>query len=96
MARLTVSGFVCAATVMIGALVSTVPARADSVGCQKTIATQLRKFKKVYLKANIKCLKKENDGAIPGPCPDSETLLKIQDKIKNEKYLQKRYGALGA
>ena len=80
MARLTVSGFVCAATVMIGALVSTVPARADSVGCQKTIATQLRKFKKVYLKANIKCLKNENAGTIPGPCPDSVALLKIQGK----------------
>jgi hypothetical protein len=38
----------------------------------------LRKFKKVYLKANIKCLKNENAGTISGPCPDSVALLKIQ------------------
>jgi hypothetical protein len=80
MARLTALRVICAAATLLAALAVTVPAQADSAGCQKAIVTQLRRFKKVYLKANIKCLKNENAGTIGGPCPDTATLLKIQQK----------------
>ena len=53
------------------------PALADPVACQETIAKQLQRFKKTYLKAHMKCLRLENLGRIGGPCPDQST----QDKI---------------
>jgi hypothetical protein len=69
---------VCATALLLSLLGPTAPARADSAGCQKALAKELLKFKKTYMKAHIKCLKDENAGNIPGPCPDATALLKIQ------------------
>jgi hypothetical protein len=68
----------CAAALVVSALGLAMPAQADPDGCQKIIASQLRKFKKTYLKAHNKCLKLENAGSIPGPCPDATANAKIQ------------------
>jgi hypothetical protein len=62
------------------------PVYADPVVCQKQIAGQLRKYKKIFLKAHVKCLDAENVGkAISGPsCPDAVANFKIQttnDKV---------------
>ena len=51
---------------------------ADSASCQKAISKELLKFEKTSLKANVKCLKEENAGSLPGPCPDTGAQLKIQ------------------
>lgn len=45
--------------------------------CQKTVIKQLAKYKQTVLKQHEKCLDKENKLAIPGPCPDANTTLKI-------------------
>jgi hypothetical protein len=45
---------------------------------QKEILKALLKVEKTTLKAQIKCLKGENDLKLPGPCPDAATQLKIQ------------------
>ena len=58
------------AAVMGVALAMPTPAQADPTTCQETIARQLQKFKKTYLKAHVKCLRLENLGRIGGPCPD--------------------------
>src|ERR1051326_1422147 len=66
------------------ATLSAVPAHADPVKCQKTIVTGLRKFKKLYLKAHLKCFDAENAGKISGPCPDLPAQVKIDatgDKV---------------
>src|SRR5262245_15305616 len=68
----------CAAALLIAAAPSSV--RADAASCQKAIAKGLEKYKKTYLKAQVKCLKKQNDGTIPGPCPDGTATAKINDK----------------
>jgi hypothetical protein len=68
------------AAVVVAALVLPTRAQADPAKCQKTIATQLRKYKKIYLKTNIKCLKNQNSGAITGPCPDAAAQTKLNDK----------------
>ena len=73
--------WVWVAAFLIAVLASTAPARADPAGCQKSIVKQLLKFKKTHLKAHIKCLKDENSGAIPGPCPDAAALAKIQQRV---------------
>jgi hypothetical protein len=65
-----------AASVVALALVAT-PVHADPAKCQKTIIGSLKKFKKVYLKAHLKCLDAENVGKIPGPCPDAKANLRI-------------------
>jgi hypothetical protein len=54
------------------------PLRADPASCQKAIARQLTRYKKVYLKAHYRCLRLDNVGRIDGPCPDAVALLKIQ------------------
>lgn len=68
------------AAAFLVSVTGTVPARADSVSCQKAIAKGLEKYKKVFLKAQVKCLKKQNDGKIAGPCPDATATAKILDK----------------
>jgi len=55
-------------------------AHADPVTCQKQIIKTLASFKKISLTAPEKCLDKENEGKLPGPCPDAATQLKIQKK----------------
>jgi hypothetical protein len=55
-------------------------AHADPVVCQKQVIKTLASFKKISLTATEKCLDKENQGKLPGPCPDTATLLKIQKK----------------
>jgi hypothetical protein len=56
-------------------------AYADPVVCQKQVIKTLASFKKISLTAPEKCLDKENEGKLPGPCPtDPATLLKIQKK----------------
>jgi hypothetical protein len=77
MARLNRCRSACAAVVVVSALALAAPAHADPAKCQAAIAKELRKFKKTYLKAQINCLKDENGGAIPGPCPDAATLATI-------------------
>ena len=67
---------VLAALLAVG-LVAPAPIQADPAGCQLTIARQLTKYKKVYLKAHLRCLRLDNLGRIPGPCPDAVALLKI-------------------
>jgi len=52
-------------------------AHADPVKCQKQIIKTLASFKKISLTAPEKCLDKENQGKLPGPCPDAATQLKI-------------------
>ncbi|HJQ84699.1 MAG TPA: hypothetical protein VKA21_11510, partial [Candidatus Binatia bacterium] len=63
------------------------PAHADPVKCHKTVLSTLRKFKKIYLKANVKCLDAQNIGKISGPCPDASANLKIQ--TTNQKVVEK-------
>lgn len=71
---------VCAATLLIVCVVPFAdPVQADPAGCQSAIAKQLARFKKKHLKAHVKCLKKENRGTIPGPCPDAAAQVKIQE-----------------
>jgi hypothetical protein len=55
-------------------------AHADPVVCQKQVIKKLASFKKISLTATEKCLDKENEGKLPGPCPDTASLLKIQKK----------------
>jgi hypothetical protein len=55
-------------------------AHADPVTCQKQIIKTLAAFKKISLTAPEKCLDKENEFKLPGPCPDAATQLKIQKK----------------
>jgi len=55
-------------------------AHADPVTCQKQVIKTLAAFKKISLTAPEKCLDKENQGKLPGPCPDAATQLKIQKK----------------
>src|SRR5262249_23425310 len=55
-------------------------AHADSVTCQKQVIKTLASFKKISLTGPEKCLDKENEGKLPGPCPDTATQLKIQKK----------------
>ena len=55
-------------------------AHADPVVCQKQVIKTLASFKKISLTATEKCLDKENQGKLPGPCPDAATQLKIQKK----------------
>src|SRR5215469_17531160 len=55
-------------------------AYADPVVCQKQVIKTLASFKKISLTATEKCLDKENQGKLPGPCPDTATQLKIQKK----------------
>lgn len=69
------------------AVVVAAPAHADPAKCRKTILSQLRKFKKVYLKSQQKCLDAENVGKIAGPCPDSAAIFKIQNA--NQKVVDK-------
>src|SRR5262249_49859114 len=61
----------------IAALALVTPAQGDPTTCQETIAKQLQRFKKTYLKSRVKCLRLENLGRIGGPCPDQTA----QDKI---------------
>lgn len=68
----------CAAALLLWAFAFRAPAQADPSGCQKVIAKALLKFKKTHLKSHIKCLKLENQGDIPGPCPDATALATIQ------------------
>jgi hypothetical protein len=76
-----VSALAAALVLFLSALGSA--AQADTAGCHSTIVKQLRKFKKIHLKAHIKCLKLENRDVIAGPCPDSEATDKIdQTKLK--------------
>lgn len=78
MTRLDGLRSICAAVLVVLAVALATPAQADPAGCQKTIAKALQKFKKTHLKAHIKCLKLENSGDLPGPCPDAFALAKIQ------------------
>ena len=64
-------------TVGVAALAFVTPAQADPTTCQEAIARQLQKFKKIYLKSHVKCLRLENLGRIGGPCPNQAT----EDKI---------------
>src|SRR5215470_9001974 len=71
---------VCAAAILIACVVPFAdPVQADPASCQSAIAKQLAKFKKKHLKEHVKCLKKENRGTIPGPCPDPAAQAKIGD-----------------
>jgi hypothetical protein len=68
------------AAVALGLTWSSVPASAaidPTALCHKTVVKQLEKYKKVYLKAHLKCLDKENAGDISGPCPDAIASAKI-------------------
>jgi hypothetical protein len=67
-----------AAALLFAAAPSSV--RADAASCQKAIVKGLAKYKKTYLKSFVKCLKKQNNGDIPGPCPDAAASAKIADK----------------
>ena len=80
MARLRGIHSICMAALVVAALALSAPARADPADCQKAIAKGLLKFKKAYLKAQVKCLTLENRGDILGPCPDAATLTQIQEK----------------
>ena len=52
---------------------------ADPVTCQTAIVRQLQKFKRLDLRAQLKCLRLENLGKLTAPpCPDLPTQLKIQ------------------
>jgi hypothetical protein len=69
----------------VAALALAGPAQADPASCQKQIVQQLLKFKKIYLKAHVKCLDGQNVNKLPGPCPDTAALLRIQiigDKVQ--------------
>jgi hypothetical protein len=55
-------------------------AHADPVKCQKQIIKSLAAYKSAALKQTEKCLDKENVAKLPGPCPDTTALLKIQKK----------------
>jgi hypothetical protein len=60
-------------------------ASADPVLCQKTILKQYTVLKKKTLKGVAKCVDKQNKGDLPGPCPDSITLAKLdltQQKVE--------------
>jgi hypothetical protein len=72
---------ILAALISVLFLAAATPARADTAGCQSTIAKQLRKYKKVYIKSFTKCFDKENTGKITGPCPDFNANEKIQKTI---------------
>src|SRR5262249_10687179 len=55
-------------------------AHADQVTCQKQIIKTPASFKKTSLTGPEKCLDKETQGKLPGPCPDLATQAKIQKK----------------
>src|SRR5262249_10014322 len=71
---------------LIAALVATTflavaaSAGADPVKCQKQIVKSLATYKKTFLKAHEKCLDKQNEGSLPGPCPDPVAAVKILTK----------------
>lgn len=84
MTRVNAFRSVCAAVAVVSALAVPLPAHADSASCQKAIVQQLLKFKKGYLKPQIKCLKDENAGTLANPpCPDAVALAKIQQKTQD-------------
>ena len=70
---------------LIAALVATTlavaaSAGADPVKCHKQIVKSLATYKKTFLKAHEKCLDKQNEGSLPGPCPDPVAAVKILGK----------------
>jgi hypothetical protein len=79
------------AAVIVAALLATPqPARSavdPTTLCHRTIVKQLAKYKKVHLKRHEKCLDQDNDGKIPGPCPDALASFKIQ--VANSKVAAK-------
>src|SRR5262245_44786358 len=76
--RRSTCGAILGGAVALVALVNI--AHADPVVCQKQVIKTLASFKKISLTATEKCLDKENQGKLPGPCPDTATQLKIQKK----------------
>lgn len=50
-------------------------AHADPVVCQKQVIKTLASFKKISLTATEKCLDKENQGKLPGPCYSDPTVV---------------------
>ena len=88
MERLPLRSLVAAsAAVLVCAAAAPGPAQADSATCQTAISVQLQKFKKLSLKAHVKCLRLENIGKITGCttdcCPDATAQLKIQTARDN-------------
>jgi hypothetical protein len=73
----TMRGLAAMAT-LAAALVVPELASADTVECQKTLVTQLQRFKKAVLVRNLKCVDLQNVGKIGGPCPDLTAAAKIQ------------------
>src|SRR5262249_28674721 len=76
--RRSTCGAILGGAVALVALVTS--AHADPVVCQNQVIKTLASFKKISLTATEKCLDKENQGKLPGPCPDTATQLKIQKK----------------
>jgi len=67
-------------SILVGLAVAlAAPAQATPTTCHKQIVNQLFKYKKKYLKLHIKCVDRQNLAKLAGPCPDADTLLKIQD-----------------
>jgi hypothetical protein len=64
------------------ALTICVPAQADPLKCQKTVAKVLESYKKTYLKAQLKCLNLVNLGLFPAPCPGDPMTSKFAAKIE--------------
>jgi hypothetical protein len=77
---------VAAATLLVLAIVPG-RAQADPATCQSAISVQLQKFKRLSLKAHVKCLRFENLGKLLGCttdcCPDATAQLKIATAKSN-------------
>jgi hypothetical protein len=57
-------------------------AQADPVTCQKAVAKSLEKYKKTYLKVQLKCLNAVNVGTFSGPCPGDPMTSAFAAKIE--------------
>lgn len=71
--------FVAIGVMAAAGLAAPPSALADPVGCQTAIAKQFLRLKRISLRAHLKCLRLENLLRLPGPCPDAEAQLKIQN-----------------
>src|SRR5262245_28258035 len=79
--------FLLLAAVALGLLLGAPAPSSGPMKCQSRIIKTLLAYNTIALKATAKCVDKQNVGKLPGPCPDTTALLKIQKKadVSSEK-----------
>jgi len=82
MKRATICPLLAMNAVVVSILAGAAPAHADTVSCQKTIASKLFAIERVVLKLNARCLDKLNAGDVTS-CPDAITTTKI-DTVRSK------------